>query len=89
MLAARTESLHKAVEKLIITKSTLNLEMQIICDVISKMYEVSSETVKDSKKLEHEIDSLPVLDDWIRMTTSDINQLKSQIIFLHKIMDED
>jgi len=86
---ANTSQVQRAAEELIASKMRLNIGIKAISTDIDNMYKMSSEFRKDTRKLEKGADALPVLEDWVQEKVSTIEQLKSQIIFLHKVMDED
>jgi type IV secretory pathway VirJ component len=78
-----------AADNLVAAKTKLNSDMKVICSEMDSMYKISSEFNKDTRRLQRGVDALPVLEDWVQEKVSAIEQLKSQIIFLHKIMDEE
>jgi hypothetical protein len=43
---------------------------------------------KEVKRLEHELSSVNALEDWIKITTSEISQLKSQALFINQCIDD-
>lgn len=81
--------MQRAADNLVTAKTQLNGDMKQICSEIDNMYKMTSEFSKDTRRLERAVESLPVLEDWVAEKVSAIDQLKSQIIFLHKVMDED
>lgn len=86
--AAPTEaSITTSVDRVVRAKSAVHAQMKIVCRDIERLQKVSIEYSKDVRRLELEIESMPVLEDWIRMTVSEIAQLKSQIKFMHNIID--
>jgi hypothetical protein len=82
------KSVQEAADALVIAKTQLNSEVKIICAEIDSMYKMSSEFSKDTRRLERGVDALPVVEDWVQGKVSALEQLKSQIVFLHKVMDE-
>lgn len=81
--------MQRAADNLVATKTQLNCEMKQIYSEIDSLFKVASEFSKDSRRLEKTVESLPVLEDWVAEKVSALDQLKSQIIFLHKVMDEE
>ncbi len=79
----------RAADDLVAAKTRLNADMKDICSEIDNMYKMSSEFRKDTRKLERGVESMPVLEDWLHDKVSAIEQLKSQILFLHSIMDDE
>lgn len=43
---------------------------------------------KEVKRLENDLSSASALEDWIKITTSEISQLKSQALFLNQCIDD-
>ena len=84
-----TVNVQSAADALVFAKTRLNSDMKIICSEIDSMYKISTEIGKDSRRLEKEVDALPAIEDWVVIRVSTIDQLKSQIMFLHKIMEEE
>jgi hypothetical protein len=84
-----SQKVQLAADNLMTAKTKLNSDMKVICSEIDSMYKISSEFNKDTRRLQRGVDALPVLEDWVYEKVSAIEQLKSQIIFLHKIMDEE
>jgi hypothetical protein len=82
------KSVQEAADALVIAKTQLNSDVKIICAEIDSMYKMSSEFCKDTRRLERGVDALPVVEDWVQDKVSALEQLKSQIVFLHKVMDE-
>lgn len=85
---SKAKTVQAAADELMVAKTKLHTNMKIICAEIDSMYKISSEFSKDTRRLERGVDSLPVLEDWITDKVSAIEQLKAQIVFLHKVMDE-
>ena len=83
------QNVQHAADQLVAAKTRLNSDMKIICAEIDSMYKISSEFNKDTRRLERGIEAMPILEDWVQEKVSAIEQLKSQIVFLHKVMDED
>lgn len=81
--------MQRAADNLVTAKTQLNGDMKLLCTEIDGIYKISSEFSKDTRRLERAVESIPVLEDWVAEKVSAIDQLKSQIIFLHKVMDED
>lgn len=79
----------RAADNLVTAKTQLNGDMKLLCTEIDGIYKIASEFSKDARRLERAVESIPVLEDWVAEKVSAIDQLKSQIIFLHKVMDED
>lgn len=86
---ANVSQIQRAAEELVASKMRLSKDIKAISADIDSMYKMSSEFRRDTRKLEKGVDSLPVMEDWIQEKVSTIEQLKSQLIFLHKVMDED
>ena len=84
-----TSQVQRAAEELIASKMRLNSSIKAICNDIDNVHKMSTEFRKDTRKLEKGADALPVLEDWVQEKVTTIEQIKSQIIFLHKVMDED
>lgn len=84
-----TSSVQQATDGLVAAKTRLNTDIKVICTDIDNLFKMSNEFRRDTRKLEKGVDNLPVLEDWLREKVSTIDQLKSQIIFLHKVMDEE
>lgn len=82
------KSMQTAADELMVAKTRLNSDMKIICAEIDSMYKISSEFNKDTRRLERGVEALPNLEDWVTDKVSTMEQLKNQIIFLHKVMDE-
>lgn len=88
-LPTTISSVQRAADELVAAKTHLNSDMKIICAEIDSLYKISSEFNKDTRRLERGVEALPVLEDWVHEKVSAIEQLRSQIVFLHKVMDED
>lgn len=88
-IEANASQLQRAADELVASKMRLSTSVKAICTDIDNMYKMSSELRRDTRKLEKGADALPVLEDWVQEKVSTIEQIKSQIIFLHKVMDED
>jgi hypothetical protein len=78
-----------SVDELVAVKANLNSEMKRVCIMADKMYKMTSKFSTDAKQLEKEASALPMIEDWIKVKVSEISQLKSQILFIHKIIEED
>lgn len=79
----------QAADELVVSKTRLNTDIKVICSDIDNLFKMSNEFRRDTRKLEKGVDNLPNLEDWLHEKVSAIDQLKSQLIFLHKVIDED
>eukprot|EP00600_Ochromonadales_sp_CCMP1393_P010067 CAMPEP_0174959046 /NCGR_PEP_ID=MMETSP0004_2-20121128/2966_1 /TAXON_ID=420556 /ORGANISM="Ochromonas sp., Strain CCMP1393" /LENGTH=103 /DNA_ID=CAMNT_0016207335 /DNA_START=84 /DNA_END=395 /DNA_ORIENTATION=+ len=79
-----------AVDEIVAVKARLNETILKTCAKVDQMHRISSELGRDTRKLERELDeSLPIVEDWVKVKVSEIKQLKSQIMFIHKMIEED
>jgi hypothetical protein len=89
-VALSTQNKTKVLASDIIQTQKLIRQETISCaSKLDKVIESSSVLTKESKLLENE--SLPILEleNWITNTTSEIMHFKSQILFLHKVMEDE
>lgn len=83
-----SDEVQRVADELVAAQSRLNSDMKVICAEIDSMYKMSSEFNKDTRRLERAVEALPNLEDWVHEKVSAIEQLKNQVAFLHKVMDE-
>jgi hypothetical protein len=81
--------LHQTVEDLVTTKRKLNSGIKHLCAQTDSFNKISTEIGKDARRLDREINLLPNLEDWIQLKVSTLQQMKAQLLFLHKTMDEE
>ena len=83
------ESIRITTDYLVEVKAQVNADIKRLCNGIDNMYKVTSELSRDIRRLEMETESLPEMEGWIVTTASEISHLKSQIRFLHNILDSE
>lgn len=86
---AASSRVQQAADELVASKTRLNTDIKVVCSDIDNLFKMSNEFRRDTRKLEKGVDNLPNLEDWLHEKVSAIDQLKSQLIFLHKVIDEE
>jgi len=86
---APSSRVQQAADELVASKTRLNTAVKLVCSDIDNLFRMSNEFRRDTRKLEKGVDNLPNLEDWLHDKVSAIDQLKSQLIFLHKVIDEE
>jgi len=69
-------------------KIKLNSRMKHACTNINALHKSTSQMTEQYNTMKEDVRTLPSLTDWIKATSSEIHQLKSQIQFLHNIMHD-